>query len=292
MNKPRFLSASSKSGSPHIVIMGVPFDGTSSGRKGADQAPDRIRIASDLLETYSPHLDADLEDFSITDLGDMEIPAESPFEAIDKAARELFRSGSKPVFIGGEHSISPALVKAAVESHPGLHLIVFDAHTDLRKEYQGSRFSHACASRRMAEIVGWDNIRLVGVRSGTRREFEEARSRSILLDAGYQELMPLAMEIGERPVYISFDIDVFDPSLVPGTGTPEPGGIEYVDFIDCVQELLGINLVGFDIVELCPPMDPAGTSAVFAASVIRELMLLMAREQLIKPHLIWKNTDY
>lgn len=282
MNKPvpPFLGSVQEAVNPDIVIAGIPYDGTSTGRKGADRAPREIRAASDLIETFSPFLDASLDDITIFDRGDLILPKASPFTRIIEAADELFTGGGRLMFFGGEHSITPFLVQAAVKTYPGLKVLIFDAHTDLREEYQGSPDNHACASRRTAEAVGWENLRLVGVRSGTREEFAEVHERGLLMNAAHPQIKALADDwLKGSPVYISLDLDVFDPSLIPGTGAPEPGGITYREFLECVTALRGIDLIGFDMVELCPPADPAGVSAVTAASAARELMLLTAGKQ-------------
>jgi agmatinase len=272
----KFLSADFIGDEPEIAIIGFPFDNTSCGRKGADQGPGAIRIASDLIETYSPYLNRDLEDHRFADYLDMEITGKTPLEMIHISARKYFQSTTRPVFLGGEHSISIPIVRAAKMVYPDLRLLILDAHCDLRDEYLDSPFNHACISRRLGEIVGWDAIKLLGIRSGTREEFALAQELNLRVGMVEESLGKLKPFLNEKPLYISLDLDIFDPSIVPGTGTPEPGGISYFQFLNFCQWLKGSNLIGFDIVELCPKLDASGSSAVVAASCIRELALIMA----------------
>jgi agmatinase len=278
-HKATFLSAGRRILHPDIVILGLPYDATSTGRKGADLAPNAIRIASDLIETYSPYLNRDLEDLKISDLGDMKLLSENVLEYIRKSALDCFQSHSKPVFLGGEHSITIPLVEAAKKVYPDLILMVLDAHADLREEYLNSKFNHACTIKRIAEIAGWNSLKLLGVRSGTRQEFTLMQKHSLRVSLLDHSLSSLIDFLKDKPVYLSLDIDVFDPSIVPGTGTPEPGGISYFQFLELCQRLKDLNLVGVDITELSPSLDPTGNSAVIAASCIRELMLLLGKSK-------------
>ncbi|NQS98319.1 MAG: agmatinase [candidate division Zixibacteria bacterium] len=271
----KFLTASQTIENPDINIIGIPFDDNSTGRRGSDSAPEAIRLASDLIETYSPFLKRDLEDLKLKDCGNIEIPDDFPLETIQNIARQYFQAEDRMAFLGGNHSVSIPLVKAARMIYPNLCVLILDAHCDLRDEYEGSRFSHACAARRIAEIVGWGSLKIFGARSGTKEEFNLLNEHNLRVASFEESLVEMTEFLTDMPVYISLDMDVFDPSLAPGVGTPEPGGISYFHFLDLCQRLVGINMVGFDIVELCPPVDPAGISAVTAASCARELMLLM-----------------
>lgn len=280
-NEIKFLSASGNSEDSDIVLLGIPFDETSTGRRGSNLAPEAIRSASDLIETYSPYLDSDLEDFKITDWGDVGLNRGDGLQAVENALRNRIEPGRCFGFFGGEHSISIPITKILKQVYPGLKILIIDAHCDLRDEYLGSRFNHACTARRIADIVGWDGLKLVGVRSGTKDEFNLAKEHGLLYSFTPESVRNLFDSLRRSPVYLSLDLDVFDPSLVPGTGAPEPGGVSYHRFLEFCRGLAEVNLIGFDLVELCPPVDPSGNSAVVAASAARELMLAMmkGREQ-------------
>ena len=273
-----FLSAGREYAAADIVLQGVPFDGTSCGRKGADIAPDAIRQASDLIETYSPYQQLDLEDLTIADMADIEIPREEPLAAIEHQADKTFDIGAKPLFFGGEHSVAIPLVKAALKKYPNLFVLILDAHCDLRDIWDETRFSHACVSRRIGEIVGWNKLKVMGARSGTREEFDFGGKLDLFVEFSSDQLSETASKLAGKPLYISLDIDIFDPSIVPGTGTPEPGGINYRQFLDLVQRFQGLNFIAGDIVELCPPADISGVSSVVTASCAREMMLMLSKK--------------
>lgn len=269
-----FLSASTELKESHFSIVGIPYETHSSGKGGASEGPDAIRVASDLIETYSPYLNRDLEFLKIKDAGNMDISGNFPLESAQAQARAFFQSASIPVFIGGNHSVTPPIVKSAFAVHPDLHVLILDAHADLRPEYQGSVDNHACAASRIGEIIGFERFKIFGVRSGTREEFALMHQHDLRIGLFEEELDRLRLFLEKKPVYISMDLDVFDPSIFPGTGTPEPGGITYPVFLEVCQRLAGLQIVGMDFVEFSPPLDPSGISAVLAASCIREMLLL------------------
>lgn len=269
----RFITAVEDHINTDTVIIGVPYDGTSCGRKGADSAPNKIRSASGLIETYSPYQNRDLTEFKIADGGDMDIPRSNPLELIEKQAKAIFKEKAVPIFFGGEHSITIPIIKAAAERYPDLHVLVLDAHADLRDEWLGGRYSHACTVRRIAELIGWDRIKQFGVRSGTKEEFETASKFSLFVKFTPEAIKEAVKHLRGKPVYLSLDIDVFDPSLAPGTGTPEPGGISYPQFLEFLNVITDLNIIGGDIVEVCPPLDSNGITAVLAASCAREIIL-------------------
>jgi len=271
-----FLGSSFKTENPDVTILGLPYDQHKSGRGGADKAPDAIRIASDLIETYSPYLNRDLENLKILDKGDLDINGNFPLQKIQAAARGLFQSGSLPVFIGGNHSVSLPIVQAAKTVFPDLHILILDAHADLREEYLGSRENHACVTRRIAETVGFDRLKLFGVRSGLAEEFRLIGQHELRVALFEEEIDRLCRFLEKKPVYLSLDLDVFDPGIFPAAPTPEPGGITYNLFLELCQRLNGQAFVGFDVVEYSPELDYSGISAVLAASCIRELILLGA----------------
>ena len=262
-----------------VGLFGVPYDGTTSFRPGTRFGPAAIREVSTGLETYCPQLELDLEDLAIADLGAVEIPFGAPepvLECVQQATRVVLELGLKPLMLGGEHSISSGAVAAVAERHPDLVLVQLDAHADLRDDWLGSRHSHACAMRRCLEVLPSQTLLQLSIRSGTRDEFQELhRSGRLMADVAAleQALRPLQ----GRPIYLTVDLDWFDPAVLPGTGTPEPGGYGWSDFAALVSVLAPHRLVAADVVELAPQLDPTGISAVLASKVTRSLLLLLGR---------------
>ena len=260
-----------------IGLFGVPYDGTTSFRPGTRFGPAAIREVSQGLETYCPQLEMDLEDLAFADLGAVDIPFGAPepvVEAVQQATGTVLDLGLKPLMLGGEHSISSGAVAAVAEQHPDLVLVQLDAHADLREEWLGARHSHACAMRRCLEVLPSGDLLQLAIRSGTRDEFQELQSsgRRITDAAALQQaLKPLK----GKPIYLTVDLDWFDPALLPGTGTPEPGGFLWRDFAAVVEVLREHRLIAADVVELAPQLDTSGVSSVLAAKVTRSLILLM-----------------
>jgi len=263
-----------------IRIIGAPFDGTVSFRPGARFGPAAIREASDGLETYSPALDASLEDVAYADAGDLDLPmgdVAAALTIIREAVMDALDADAIPFLLGGEHLVSLPAIEAVANRHPDLVVVQLDAHADQRENYLGVRLSHACVMRRAAEIVGDDRIRQIGIRSGTREEYRRMRDAGTLTTFRDDDLAALRGWVGERPVYLTVDLDVFDPAVLPGTGTPEPGGIDWWTFQRFVGAVRGCRLVGLDVVERAPQLDASGCSAVLAAKAVRELLLMAGR---------------
>ena len=263
-----------------VGLFGVPYDGTTSFRPGARFGPAAIREVSEGLETYDPQLDLDLEDLAFADLGALEIPfgaAEPVVAAANGATAHLLGRGMRPLMLGGEHSITSGAVAAVVARHPDLVLVQLDAHADLRESWLGGHHSHACAMRRCLEVLPSGDLLQVAIRSGTREEFAELRTggRWVSIERMAESLLPFR----GRPIYLTVDLDWFDPGVLPGTGTPEPGGFHWHDFAALVAELRHHHLVAADVVELAPQLDPNGVSAVFAAKVCRALLLVLGMNQ-------------
>jgi agmatinase len=261
-----------------VGLFGVPYDGTTSFRPGARFGPAAIREVSSGLESYDPQLELDLEDLAFADLGAVAIPfgAPEPVVAAVRGATEAVLSlGLSPLMLGGEHSISSGAVAAVATAHPDLVLVQLDAHADLRQEWLGARHSHACAMRRCLEVLPSGDLLQIAIRSGTRPEFSELHGSGRLVAIGHmaEALMPFR----GRPLYLTVDLDWFDPAVLPGTGTPEPGGFHWGHFAELVEELRHHRLVAADVVELAPQLDPSGVSAVLAAKVVRTLLLLLGR---------------
>lgn len=260
-----------------LVIFGAPFDSTTSYRPGTRFGPSAIRHESFGLETYSPYQDKDLEDCAIMDSGDLELcfgSSESALQCIEDRADQILQDGKIPLLVGGEHLVTLGSVRAAARKYPDLHIIHFDAHTDLRDDYLGAKLSHACVIRRCHDILGDGRIHQFGIRSGERAEWQFAR-------AGHTDLHPFDMNgleetvksIGNAPIYFTIDLDVLDPSCFPGTGTPEAGGISFMQLLGAIQTVCKGRVIAADVNELCPILDQSGASTALAGKVMRELML-------------------
>ncbi|AOT68128.1 agmatinase [Geosporobacter ferrireducens] len=263
-----------------IIIFGAPFDGTCSFRPGSRFAPNKIRIDSYGLETYSPYLDRDLEDRKIHDAGDIDLIFGNKYAVMDtikEYAQHVVKHQKKPLMIGGEHLVSLPVISAVFEEHPDLVVLHFDAHTDLRGDYMGEELSHATVIKQVWDFLGDGRIYQFGIRSGLKEEFywAEKEGHTFMNKYGYDKLDEVVQKIKDKPVYVTIDLDILDPSIFPGTGTPEPGGISFTDMLDILQKLDSLNIVGADVVELAPDYDPTGVSTAVASKIIRELMLIL-----------------
>jgi len=260
---------------PTATLLGAPYDRTASFRRGARFGPATIRWASQSIESYSPTLDRDLEDVALLDAGDLPVENLPPEVLVEEVSHAVGAATGLPALLGGEHTVTVGAVRALAARHPDLHVLTLDAHLDLREEYDGTRWSHACTTRRLIDVVGEQRIAVLGVRSGTRQEFAAARGllaaeRRLTLDH------ELWSRLEGRPLYVSVDIDVVDPAFAPGTGTPEPGGPSTGDLLDLLRVLAPLRVVGLDVVEVAPPYDPSGQTAVLAAMIVREALLTWA----------------
>jgi agmatinase len=275
-NVTTFIGFDNEYDEAEIVVFGSPFDGTTSFRPGTRFAPAVMRNESYGLETYSPYLDKDLEDIKVFDGGDLEFPFGNTVKVLNMIksfTKEVLCDDKVPVMIGGEHLVSLPAIEAVYEKYNDLHLIHFDAHTDLRDHYMGEKLSHASVIRRSWDFLGDGRIYQFGIRSGEKQEFEWAKEHTNLTKFNCEGLSEAIKEIGNKPVYITIDLDILDPSIFPGTGTPEPGGIFFNDMINAIKELQKLNIVGADVVELSPHYDSSGTSNAVACKVLRELVL-------------------
>ena len=277
-----FLGCDAEYDEARVVLFGAPFDSTTSFRPGTRFAGPAIRGDSWGLETYSPYQDRDLTDCHIFDSGDLELAigdSEKVLAVIEERAETILKDDKLPFLIGGEHLVTLGSIRSAARKYPDLHIIHLDAHTDLREDYLGVRLSHACVIRRCWEILGNGRIHQFGIRSGEKDEFEWAKS-------GHTSLHPFDLEgleetvesLQGKPVYFTLDLDVLDPSVFPGTGTPEPGGIDYMTLQRAVIAVCqNVCLVGCDVNELCPPYDASGVSTAVACKIIREMLLAIGR---------------
>lgn len=261
------------------VLVGLPYDGTCSYRPGARFAPNAIREASWGLETYSPCLDRDLEEVRYADAGNLDLPfgnREVVLDRIHQATQWILAQRKGWIGIGGEHLITLPAIQAHLAHYPNLALLHFDAHADLRENYLGESLSHAAVMRRVIELIGPERYAQVGIRSGTREEWRWMRTHQTLLQTPGDLSRKLTLW-GGRPIFLTIDLDVLDPGIFPGTGTPEPGGLTFTELQDWLYCLKGLPIIGFDVVELSPPYDPSGVSSITAAKVIRECLLLAPR---------------
>ncbi len=259
-----------------VVLVGMPLDLTVSYRPGTRFAPLEVRKASDAIETYSPYLDADLEEFAIGDAGDVELPfgnLERSFSSIKAELRSLLDSGKRVLVLGGEHLLSFPVVQVYKEFYDELVFVHVDAHTDSREEYLGERLSHACVLKRVWE----ENVEIVqvGARSGLKSEFLFLEKKALFFSP-FELSLDFLSRIGKKPVYLSLDVDVLDPAFCPGVGTPEAGGVSVRELLKFLSALRKLNIVGADIVELSPLSDVSGNSSVLGALLVREVLLLLS----------------
>lgn len=272
-----FIAAEADFDEARAVIFGAPFDGTTSFRPGTRFGPGAIRAESDGIETYSPYQNKDLEDIAVFDSGDLLLPfgnTEAVLEEICARTAEILEAGKMPVMLGGEHLVTLGAVRAMVQKYPELHIIHFDAHTDLRDDYLGERLSHATVIRRCHDLLGDGRIHQFGIRSGERAEWDFAFAHTDFHPFNVKDVLDVVLTLGsDVPVYVTLDLDVLDPSLFCGTGTPEAGGVFFQDLEEALLALEALNVVGFDMNELSPHYDASGVSTAVACKVLREMLL-------------------
>jgi agmatinase len=260
---------------PAAVIVGAPYDATATHRRGARAAPAAIRHASDSIETYSPLQWRDLTDLALADMGDLDLAGLDPEAMVERVRATIAAIDGLPCLLGGEHTATAGAVAAVADRHPDLAVVVVDAHLDLRDEYEGRRWSHATALRRIADRIGPDRVVMLGARAGTREEWTRAGALGYCGRTGALPV-PVWREISDRPLYLSVDIDGFDPTTAPGTGNPEPLGLSVDDFVTLISVLREGRVVGCDVVEVNPRFDPSGCTSVLAAWLVREMVLAFA----------------
>ena len=272
-----FLGCDAEYDEARIAIFGAPFDSTTSYRPGARFGSRTMRAESYQIETYSPMLERDLEDASIFDCGDLELcfgDSTLALNDIEHFADRLLGDQKLPFMLGGEHLVSLGAIHAALKKYPNLAVIQFDAHTDLREQYLGARLSHASVMRRAHDLLGDGSIFQFGIRSGERAEFQFAAKHTRLQKFNFDGLSDALEFLKDRPVYFTIDLDVLDPSAFPGTGTPEAGGVTYLELLRAALEVCGrANVIACDLVELAPNYDPSGISTATALKLMREMLL-------------------
>ncbi|HIP99578.1 TPA: agmatinase [Candidatus Bipolaricaulota bacterium] len=267
-----FLAAERPCQQAKAVILGVPLERTVSYRGGPAQAPAAIRLASDSLESYSAIFRADLVDIGVCDLGDLQVhlPLAQVLSSLGQEVSRLLKSEKFVVVMGGEHTITLGVVRGAVAALGEVQLLALDAHSDLRDEYEGERICHATVLRRCREVA--ERTVIVGARSFYGGEVDEP------VFADRREFA--ARLERKRPLWLSLDLDALDPSLCPGVTNPEPDGLSYRDVIEIFRTLQGFNVVGMDVVELAPPYDPSGVTAITAAKLVIEAICALARNRM------------
>lgn len=261
------------------VLFGAPFDSTTSYRPGARFASAAIRRESYGIESYSPYQDRDLLDAPIADLGDLELcfgDTQAALAQIKAGTQDILQKGKRPFLVGGEHLVTLGAFQAVWEQWPDVALIHFDAHADLRQDYLGNRLSHACVIRRIWELVGDGRIYQFGIRSGDKEEWQWSREHVSMTPFRLEGIETLLEYLPGRPVYFTVDLDVLDPAVFPGTGTPEPGGIAFEELRQAVTLVCSMaNIVACDVNELSPHYDQSGISTITACKIIREMLLAL-----------------
>ena len=272
-----FIGCESDYNESRIVVFGAPFDSTTSFRPGTRFASQVMRGESWGLESYSPYQDLDLYDFNIFDGGEIELPfgnSEGALALIEDFSTKVVEDGKIPAMIGGEHLVTLGAFKGVFKKYPDVHVIHFDAHADLREDYLGQKLSHATVIHRVWDLVGDNKIFQFGIRSGEKEEFLWAKDHVYTNKFNCDTLDYALEKVKDKPVYVTIDLDVLDPSVFPGTGTPEPGGIQFNELLNSILKLKGLNIVGFDINELSPQYDQTGASTAVACKVLREMLLV------------------
>ncbi len=283
-NLSNFADANADPEEAEFVIVGAPFDATTCFRSGTREGPDAVRRASYNFETYVHRHGIDFRDICVADLGNLDLGSDPAY------ARETIRDSfafipekATPIFIGGEHSITPPIVaEVARRSRGEIGVIVLDAHLDLREEYGGTKLSHACASRHILETDGVAGYASIGIRSGDMKEYIWAEEHGVryhssdeVRERGIEAVLKDALkEVGCEEIYLSIDFDAIDPAYAPGVGTPEPFGLSSWD-VRHVVDKVAPRAVGLDVNEIAPQFD-GGQTAGLGAKLIREFIAAKA----------------
>lgn len=279
-NIENFIGCESDYKDADVVLTGAPFDSTTSFRPGARFGPSAIRHESFGLETYSPYQDMDLTDLKVFDSGDLELCFGDTAKAIDcieNHTGEILSDGKFPFLIGGEHLVTLGAVKAIIKKYPNVNIIHFDAHVDCRDDYLGAKLSHACVIRRCYDLIGDGKIHQFCIRSGDREEFEFTKKHTNMHKFNFDGLDEVVntLCVNNTPVYFTVDLDCLDPSVFPGTGTPEAGGVTFNQLLEAIIKVCKCNIVGADINELAPMLDMSGVSTATACKVLREFLIAL-----------------
>ena len=261
------------------ILFGAPFDSTTSYRPGTRFGSSAIRHEAYGLEDYSPYQDKDLSQVKTADIGDLELcigDTKTVLDQIEACAGEILAAGKRPFMLGGEHLVTLGAFRAAVKKYPDIHIIHFDAHADLREDYLGMPLSHACVLRRCWELAGDGKIFQFGIRSGARKEFEWGKDHVTTQKFSFDGLEETLELLRGKPVYFTVDLDVMDPSVFPGTGTPEPGGVSFDELRKAVTLVCSrAEVMACDVNELSPHYDQSGVSTMAAGKIVREMLLAL-----------------
>lgn len=272
-----FLACDCDYNDADIVLFGAPFDSTTSFRPGTRFGSSAIRHESFGLESYSPYQDKDLLDKNIFDSGDLELSfgiTENALADIEERTETILNDKKIPFMIGGEHLVTLGAFRAVSKKYEDVYIIHFDAHADLRRDYLGAELSHACVIRRCWDIIGDGKIYQFGIRSGDREEFRWGSEHVITNKFNFDTLEEVVKKLDGKPVYFTVDLDVLDPSVFPGTGTPEAGGVDFDTLRKAVTLVCSnCNIVGCDVNELSPHYDQSGASTAVACKIVREMLL-------------------
>lgn len=275
---PTFLEAKTgRKKKSAVSLIGLPLDLTSSFRQGTARGPQKIREVSYSLESYSPRLVKDLSQIALFDWGDLVMPLsiEAAIKEIALLAERVFRLSKSGFFLGGEHAITIGIAQALSKLEPATNFLFLDAHLDARDSYENQKYSHAAVVRRVREIFPQSEIIILGARSGSKEEFEFVQKSGIYYSEGLFLPKKTLNLLKEKPLYLSLDIDVLDPSIAPGTGNPEPPGLSFSELLDFLSSLKGFWFRGMDLVEVSPPWDKGDLTSIVAAKFIREAVLLL-----------------
>lgn len=278
-----FLECDKEYNEAEIVLFGAPFDSTTSFRPGTRFGSSAVRHESYGLESYSPYQDKDLRDCKIMDSGDLELSfgnTKSALTDIYHRTALILKDKKLPFMVGGEHLVTLGAFRAVWEQYPEVCIIHFDAHADLREEYLDTKLSHACVLRRCWEMTGDGKIYQFGIRSGDREEFYWAKEHVKMQKFSFDGLEETLEELKGKPVYFTVDLDVMDPSVFPGTGTPEPGGVSFDQLRQAATLVCEkAKIVGCDVNELSPHYDASGASTAVACKIVREMLLALDKEK-------------
>jgi agmatinase len=265
-----------------FAVLPIPYDRTATWQKGTASGPDALLDASTYLELYDPYTRLEPYRVGVVTMAPVVVDgtAESMTEHVRQVAGELIDAGRTVIGIGGEHSVSIGLIQAHAQRHPGLHVLQFDAHGDSRQTLEGSRFNHGCVIARAREVA---SVVQVGIRSCDASEvpgMDPARTFLAQDIRGGFDFIPRVVDALADPVYLTVDLDCFDPAFVPATGTPEPGGMNWWQVVDCIAAVARARrVVGFDVVELMPIPGQRASDFLAARLVHQIIALILAGER-------------
>lgn len=268
-----FIGANDDYDASEIVLLGMPYDCTCSNRAGTRFGPQAIRLESVGIETYSPIFNKDLENINFYDAGDLEYPfgnAQKMLDITEENVDIIYNDNKKLLGIGGEHLITYASVKSILKKYNDIAIVQFDAHCDLREQYLGEHLTHSGVMNKIAQLIGFENIAQIGLRSGEKEEFDKVKKYNTLLYKKEQ-----LDKFKNKNIFITLDLDVLDPSVMSGVGTPEAGGLSYNELIDWLIYLKDFNIIGADIMELAPDIDITKVSTATACKLVREFLMLL-----------------